>query len=139
MSAPVDPLSASMGMAARALDNQSTRMRVVAENLANAHSTGDAPGASAFRRKLVSFSEVRPEPGTGPALRITHDRTALPATHDPGHPAADENGMVLRPNVVPLVEVADMREASRAFEANVQVLRQTKELINATIDLLRNR
>ena len=140
MTGPIDPLAASMRMAARALDNQSARMRVVAENLANAHSTGDRPGEAAFRRKLVTFQEVTPDlAAPGLPHRIHADRTALPATHDPAHPAADENGMVLRPNVVPLVEVADMREASRAFEANVQVMRQTRELINATIDLLRNR
>ena len=139
MTEALDPLSASMRMAARALDNQSTRMRVVAENLANAHSTGDAPGAPAYRRKLVSFAEITAAPQPGVPSRIVADRAALPLAHDPAHPAADRNGMVQRPNVVPLVEIADMREASRAFETNVEVLKQTRELINGTIDLLRNR
>ena len=134
-----DPLAASMRMSATALDNQSTRMRVVAENLANAQSTGDAPGAAPFRRKTVSFARVVADEATGPRARIATDRSPLPVRHDPNHPAADADGMVRMPNVSPLVEMADMREASRAFESNVEVMRQTRELIHATIDLLRSR
>ena len=135
----VDPLAASMRMSATALDNQSTRMRVVAENLANAQSTGDRPGEAAYRRRTVSFARVTAEPAAGPRVRIGTDRSALPSRHDPNHPAADAAGMVSTPNVSPLVEMADMREASRAFEANVEVLRQTRQLVHTTIDLLRNR
>ena len=134
-----DPLAASLRMAQRAIDNQSTRMRVVSENLANAHSTGTRPGEDAYRRKTVSFALVAAEQGSGPRARIGTDRSDLPVRHDPDHPAADADGMVRMPNVSPLVEMADMREASRLFDANVQVVRQTRELINTTIDLLRNR
>ena len=135
----VDPLAASLRMSATALDNQSTRMRVVAENLANAQSTGDAPGEAAYRRKTVSFARVAAEPATGPRVRVDADRSTLPMRHDPNHPAANADGMVQTPNVSPLVEMADMREATRAYEANVEVLRQTRDLIHATIDLMRNR
>lgn len=135
----LDPLAASMRMSATALDNQSTRMRVVAENMANARSTGDAPGEAAYRRKTVSFARIAAEPLPGPRARIGADRSALPTHHDPNHPAADAAGMVSMPNVSPLVEMADMREATRAYEANVEVMRQTRELIHATIDLMRSR
>ena len=135
----IDPLAASMRMAQTAIDNQSTRMRVVSENLANAHSTGDRPGEAAFRRKTVSFAAVVPEPSGDRRTRIGVDRSDLPMRFDPDHPAADAEGMVRMPNVSPLVEMADMREASRLFEANVQVVRQTRDLINSTIDLLRSR
>ena len=132
----LDPLSASMRMAQRALDQQSVRMRIVSENLANAHSTAERPGGEAFRRKTVAFDAVAPDGRPGPA-RIRRDPSALPLRHDPAHPAADARGMVRTPNVRPLVEMADMREASRLFEANLQTLRQARDLVNSTIDLLR--
>ena len=138
MSAP-DPLGAAMRMAQLALDNQSTRMRVVSENLANAQSTADAPGADPYRRKTVSFAEVSMEAPSGPRARIGTDRSAFGSRHDPDHPAANAEGNVAMPNVSPLVEMADMREASRLFEANVQVLRQARNLVSSTIDLMRNR
>ena len=139
MTDAIDPLAASMRMAALALDNQSTRMRVVSENLANAQSTGDRPGEAPYRRKTVSFALVAAGGASGPRATIGLDRSALPTRHDPDHPAADAGGTVRLPNVEPLVEMADMREASRLFEANVQVLRQARELVNSTIDLLRSR
>ena len=139
MTDAIDPLAASMRMAQRAIDNQSTRMRVVSENLANAHSTGTRAGEEGYRRKTVSFALVAAEPAPGPRARIGTDPSELPLRHDPDHPAADARGMVRMPNVEPLVEMADMREASRLFEANVQVVTQTRDLINTTIDLLRSR
>lgn len=135
----IDPLGAAMRMAQTALDNQSTRMRVVSENLANAHSTGDRPGEAAYRRRTVAFELIAAVPAHGPRARIGVDRSPLPTRHDPDHPAAGPDGTVSLPNVEPLVEMADMRAASRLFEANVQVVRQTRELMNATIDLLRSR
>ena len=134
----VDPLASAIRLASTALDNQSTRMRVVAENLANAQSAGDAPGAAPYRRKTVTFAEVALG-ATGPRVSIGRDGSELPMRHDPAHPAADANGMVRMPNVQPLVEAADMREASRAYEANVEVMRQARDLIHATIDLMRSR
>lgn len=135
----LDPLAASMRMSATALDNQSTRMRVVAENMANARSTGDAPGEAAYRRKTVSFARIAAEPVPGPRARIATDRSALPTHHDPNHPAADAKGMVSMPNVSPLVEMADMREANRSYEANLQVMGQVRDMIRSTIDLMRGR
>lgn len=134
-----DALGAAMRVAALGLDNEALRMRVVSENIANARSTGDAPGEAAYRRKTVSFAEVTGTPRDGPRVRVATDRSALPLAYQPGHPAADARGMVAMPNVSMLTEIADMREATRAYEANVQVLRQTRDLVNTTIDLLRTR
>ena len=134
-----DPLQASMRVAALALDNESSRMRVVAENIANAQSTGDRPGETAYRRKTVAFAEVMAEPRDGPRMRVSPSRTEMPRRYEPGHPAANADGMVVMPNVSMLTEMADMREAARAYETNVQVLRQARELIDETIELLRGR
>ena len=137
----MDPLSASLKVSSTGLEAQSVRLRVVSENLANARSTGDTPGADPYRRKTVSFGEIL-DRGLGVETveikKIGVDRTAFITEHDPGNPAADQNGMVKYPNVNILVEMADMREANRSYEANLQSIRQTRDLISSTIDLLRN-
>jgi flagellar basal-body rod protein FlgC len=136
----MDPLLASMKVAASGLEAQSTRIRIVSENLANARSTGDTPGADPYRRKTVTFvSEL--DRASGAALvevdRLSVDESEFSAEFDPGNPAADEKGMVKIPNVNVLVEMADMREANRSYEANLQSIKQSRDLISATIDLLR--
>lgn len=128
--------AASMGMAA-----QSTRMRVVSENLANANSTGSSPGADPYARKTISFSTmVDDQSGIDGVTvdKIDVDRTPFTTEYSPGHPAADEKGYVKRPNVNPMVELADIREANRSYQANLQVIRQVREAVSMTIDLLRN-
>lgn len=136
----MDPLVASMKVAASGLEAQSTRIRIVSENLANARSTGDTPGADPYRRKTVTFvSEL--DRAVGASLvevdRLAEDESEFSAEFDPGNPAADEKGMVKLPNVNVLVEMADMREANRSYEANLQSIKQSRDLISATIDLLR--
>ncbi|MFC3072500.1 flagellar basal body rod protein FlgC [Shinella pollutisoli] len=136
----MDPLIASMKVAASGLEAQSTRIRIVSENLANARSTGDTPGADPFRRKTVSFA-AELDRATGAALvevaRLGEDEGEFSTEFDPGNPAADEKGIVKLPNVNVLVEMADMREANRSYEANLQSIKQSRDLISATIDLLR--
>lgn len=135
-----DPLVASVGVAASGLEAQSTRMRIISENLANANSTGSTPGADAYRRKLVSFSAVMDEAAGAEEVEvggIYGSQAAFPTDFDPSHPAADAQGYVKLPNVNVLVEMADMREATRAYEANLQVIKQSRELVSMTIDLLR--
>jgi len=109
--------------------------------LANAQSTGRTPGADPYTRKTISF-ETEVDRVTGANLvrveSIERDRSPYRIEHDPGHPAADENGFVKLPNVNILVEMADMREANRSYEANLQVIKQAREMIAMTIDLLRN-
>ncbi|MDF1630990.1 flagellar basal body rod protein FlgC [Mycoplana sp. MJR14] len=136
----MDPLIASMKVAASGLEAQSTRIRIVSENLANARSTGDVPGADPYRRKTITFvAEL--DRSVGASLvevdRLAEDESEFSAEFDPGNPAADEKGMVKIPNVNVLVEMADMREANRSYEANLQSIRQSRDLISATIDLLR--
>lgn len=136
-----DPLSASFQIATAALEAQSSRMRVVAENLANAESTGSTPGADPYRRKLVSFdNEV--DRATGVNLphvrRVFEDQRPFKVQYDPSHPAADEKGFVKLPNVDPLVELADMKEANRSYQAALQIFRQARELHAMTLDLLKS-
>lgn len=137
----VDPLTASLKISASGLAAQSARLRVVSENLANARSTGDTPAADPYRRKTISFADEM-DRATGIASvevkRIGVDRSAFQTEYDPGNPAADANGVVKFPNVNILVEMADMREANRSYEANLQSIRQTRDLISSTIDLLRS-
>mgnify|MGYP003622666739 FL=1 len=136
----MDPLVASMKVAASGLEAQSTRIRIVSENLANARSPGDTPGADPFRRKTVTFA-AELDRATNAALveveRLGVDEGDFSTEYDPGNPAADEKGFVKMPNVNVLVEMADMREANRSYEANLQSIKQSRDLISATIDLLR--
>ena len=136
----MDPLVASLKVAASGLEAQSTRIRIVSENLANARSTGDTPGADPFRRKTVTFA-AELDRATNAALveveRPGVDEGDFSTEYDPGNPAADEKGFVKMPNVNVLVEMADMREANRSYEANLQSIKQSRDLISATIDLLR--
>ena len=136
----IDPLQVSLKVAASGLEAQSKRLRVVSENLANANSTGAVPGADPYRRKTISFeSELDRATGANvvTADRIERARAPFRVEHLPGHPAADAKGYVKFPNVNVLVEMADMREANRSYQANLQVIKQARELISMTLDLLR--
>jgi flagellar basal-body rod protein FlgC len=137
----MDPLLSSLKVAATGMTAQSERLRIVSENIANAQSTGDLPGADPYQRKTITFS-AELDRVTGASLvdiaAIGRDRTDFPLQYMPGHEAADEAGYVKVPNVNMLVEMADMREAIRGYEANLQSIKQARELISMTIDLLRN-
>ena len=137
----MDPLIASLKVSASGLEAQSSRLRVVSENLANARSTGDTPGADPYRRKTVSFTQELDRAAgvdTVEIKKIGLDRSNFRDEYDPGNPAADAKGVVKYPNVNILVEMADMREANRSYEANLASMRQVRDLINSTIDLLRS-
>lgn len=137
----IDPLTASLKVAAAGLDAQSARMRVVAENLANAQSTGKTPGADPYQRKTIAFAAAL-DRASGVSLvevdRIGRDKSPFRVEYAPGNPAADETGYVKMPNVNPLIELADMREANRSYEADLQIVKQSRQMISMTIDLLRN-
>ena len=136
----MDPLSAASKIAGSGLEVQSTRLRVVSENIANARSTGDTPGADPYRRKTVTFgSELDRVSGVERVTvkKLGVDRGDFVNEYDPGNPAADTNGMVKMPNVNILIEMADMREANRSYDANLQVIRQTRDLVASTLDLLK--
>ena len=136
----MDPLITSLKVAASGLGAQSQRMRVVSENLANSQSTGNYPNADPYQRKTISFaSELDRQSGAQlvEIAAINNDRSAFPTEFQPGHEAADEYGYVKLPNVNILVEMADMREANRSYEANLQAIRQARDLISMTIELMR--
>lgn len=136
-----DPLNVALKVAASGLDAESTRMRVVSENMANAQSTGSTPGADPYRRKVVDFTSVLDQQSGAAEVRIdriANDQSDFTSVYDPGNPAADAKGMVKMPNVNMITEMADMREANRSYEANLQTIKQARDLISMTIDLLRN-
>jgi flagellar basal-body rod protein FlgC len=130
----------SMAIAASGLRAQSGRMRVISENIANAESTAQRTGGNPYRRKIPTFhSEMdRTLDATVLAMGKTRlDPTDFRTKYEPGHPAADQNGYVKYPNVNSLVEMNDMREAQRSYEANLNVIGSTRRMIQKTIDLLR--
>ena len=136
-----DPLQTALHIAASGLQAQSMRLRIVSENIANAQSTGSAPGADPYARKTVSFeSEMDRTLGANmvEVKSIGVDSTPYKLERDPGNPAADENGMVKMPNVDLLVELADMREANRSYEANLQVAKQSADMLNTAVSLMKD-
>jgi flagellar basal-body rod protein FlgC len=137
----IDPIKAASGAAASGLYAQSLRMRVVAENIANADSTGASPGADPYRRKTIAFRQSV-DAMTGASIvsasGIARDPSAFPVENRPGHPAADASGRVKTPNVNMIVEMADMRRATHSYEANLQVIRQCRDMTSALIDLMRS-
>lgn len=136
-----DPLNAAMRIATSGLQAQSARLRVVSENIANAESTSSTPGGDPYIRKTLSFhSELDRAAGVSMvrAGDTGTDDAPFRLDRDPGNPAADSSGMVKRPNVDVLVEMADMREANRGYQANLQVIKQSRDMLSLTIDLLRS-
>ncbi len=133
-------LDKALGIAARGMDAQTTRLRVIAENLANQDSTGSMPGADPYRRKTVTFqNSMDQETGTAVVRvkQIGHDGSDFPMHYDPSNPAANANGYVKLPNVNSLVEVMDMREAERSYNANLSVMQAARGMLTRTIDLLK--
>ena len=137
----LDPLQTSLRIAASGLEAQSTRLRVVSENIANAQSTGAFAGADPYARQTVSFESAL-DRQTGANLvevkSIGTDPTPFKVERDPGNPAADAAGIVKLPNVDVLVELADMREANRSYEADLQVAKQSADMLNQTVALLKD-
>jgi flagellar basal-body rod protein FlgC len=131
----------SIAIAASGLRAQAGRMRVIAENLANADSTATQPGADPYRRKIVTFrTEVDRALGVQVVTlgRVRTDPSDFRQKYEPGHPSADANGNVKYPNVNPLIEMTDMREAQRSYEANVNVITASRRMIQRTLDILKS-
>jgi flagellar basal-body rod protein FlgC len=135
-----DALISAMKTSASGLEAQSMRVRIISENLANAQSTGSTPGSDPFRRKTITFGEEL-DKMSGATLvdvkSVQTDQTPFGLEFDPGNPAANATGYVKMPNVNLILEMADMREANRSYESNLQVVKQSREMISMTIDLLR--
>jgi flagellar basal-body rod protein FlgC len=137
----IDPLISSMRIAGSGMQSQSTRLRVVSENIANAQSTGPTAGSNPYARKTITFdSELDRASGENlvEVKSIGVDTTPFRVEHMPGNPAADANGDVKMPNIDLLFEMGDMREANRSYEANLQVVKQSRQMLSDTIDLMRS-
>jgi flagellar basal-body rod protein FlgC len=130
----------SMQIAASGLRAQAGRMRIISENIANADSTPSSGTGSPYRRKVPSFvSEFDRalDAQTVSLGKVRTDSSDFRLKYEPGHPAADANGNVKYPNVNPLVEMTDMREAQRSYEANINVISATRRMIQRTLDILK--
>ena len=138
MSDPVAPRNTTMAVAASALRAQQARMRVIAENIANAESTAPVEGGDPYRRRVPVFETRAIDGASGVELaRVREDLGDFRLDYEPGHPAADEDGYVRRPNVNSLIESMDMREAHRAYEANLNVIETARAMDQRILELLR--
>jgi flagellar basal-body rod protein FlgC len=130
----------SLSIATSGLRAQAGRMRVISENVANADSTAATPGGDPYRRKVPTFSSELDRTLDAKVVtlgRIRPDPSAFRIKHDPGNPAADAAGNVKYPNVNSLVEMTDMRDAQRSYEANINIITATRRMIQRTLDILK--
>ena len=130
----------SMGIATSGLRAQAGRMRVISENIANADSTAPTAGGDPYRRKVPTFTSAldRALDAQVVALgRIRPDQSDFRVKHEPGNPAADASGNVKYPNVNTLIEMTDMRDAQRSYEANLNIISATRRMIQRTLDILK--
>jgi flagellar basal-body rod protein FlgC len=128
-----------MAVAASALRAQQSRMRVIAENIANADSTSKTPGGTPYTRQVPVFEPQKVETGSL-GVRMTsvrNDRAAFRSEYNPGHPSADAKGYVQLPNVDPLVEALDMKEAQRAYDANLNVIETARAMHMRLLDIIK--
>jgi flagellar basal-body rod protein FlgC len=133
-------LMKSMQIAASGMRAQSGRMRIVAENIANANSTATTADGDPYRRKIPTFKQVYDNTigaNVVKAGRIKPDMSEFKMRYEPGHPAADANGYIKAPNVNSIIEMADMREAQRSYEANLNVINSSRQMLLRTLDILK--
>jgi flagellar basal-body rod protein FlgC len=133
-------LSKALDISASGMAAQTTRLRVIAENLANQDTTGSTPGAAPYRRKTVTFGDTIDHGTDTPQVRVRkvgRDESEFPQRYDPSHPAADSRGYVRTPNVNSFVEVMDMREAQRTYNANLSVMQVSRGMLTRTIEMLK--
>jgi flagellar basal-body rod protein FlgC len=130
----------TLAIAASGLRAQAGRMRVISENIANADSTPSKPGENPYRRKIPTFQTELDRSLNARVValgKVQTDTSDFRLKYEPGHPAADSNGNVKYPNVNPLIEMTDMREAQRSYQANINVITATRRMLQRTIDILR--
>jgi flagellar basal-body rod protein FlgC len=133
-------LARALDVSAAGMTAQTTRLRVIAENVANQDTTGSTPAAAPYRRKTVTFANRLDHAlgvDTVTVSKIGQDGSAFPLRYDPSHPAADAQGYVRTPNVNSFVEVMDMREAERSYNANLAVMQSTRGMLERTLELLK--
>lgn len=132
-------LKDAMNISASGMKAQGSRLRVISENLANSSSTSQTPGGEPYRRKVLTFGNVLDRTLNAQVVRVKSigpDRSDFELKFDPQHPAANADGYVMQPNVNGIIEMADMREAQRSYEANVSVIETSRAMIQRTIELL---
>jgi flagellar basal-body rod protein FlgC len=140
MADDVSDFTRSMGIATSGLRAQAGRMRVISENIANADSTAPTAGGDPYRRKVPTFVNQLDrvlDAKTVSMGRIKPDQSDFRTKYEPSNPAADANGYVKYPNVNPLVEMTDMRDAQRSYEANLNIISATRRMIQRTLDILK--
>jgi flagellar basal-body rod protein FlgC len=133
-------LDRALAVSAAGMTTQSSRLRIVAENIANRDSTGLSPDMDPFRRRTIAFTQQmdrRAGVQVPVARRVGTDPSEFPLRYEPSHPAANANGYVRMPNVTSLIELGDMREAQRSYNANLAVMETTRSMLMRAIEALR--
>lgn len=133
-------LQTSIMVSATGLKVQGARVKVIAENVANANSTADRTGGDPYRRQIITFKNVFDRALKADIVqvhKVVDDKGEFGKAFDPNHPAADADGYYLKPNVNSLVEMSDMREAQRSYEANLNLIESSRSMMMRTIDMLR--
>ena len=131
----------SMGIATSGLRAQAGRMRIISENIANSDSTASTAGGNPYRRKVPTFSSELDRTLDAQVVtmgKIKPDQTAFRVKHEPSNPAADAAGNVKYPNVNPLIEMTDMRDAQRSYEANLNIISATRRMIALTLNIIKS-
>jgi flagellar basal-body rod protein FlgC len=132
-------LNDAIAIASSGMKAQGSRLKVIAENLANASSTSQTPGGEPYRRKVLTFTNVLDRTVSAQIVKVKSigpDRSDFELRYDPTHPAANADGYVLEPNVNPIIEMADMREAQRSYDANLTVIETSVGMLKQTISVL---
>jgi flagellar basal-body rod protein FlgC len=141
MADDIGDFARAMKISNSGLRAQAGRMRVISENVANAESTALTAGGDPYRRKVPTFSVTLDHTLDAKVVslgRIWHDTSAFRVKYEPSNPAADASGNVKYPNVNPLIEMTDMRDAQRSYEANLNVISATRRMIQRTLDILKS-
>jgi flagellar basal-body rod protein FlgC len=136
----MDDIIKTMRISSAGMRVQGERLRVISQNIANADALPQDPNGQPYRRQVVTFrNELDRTLGlkTVRVNRVQPDRSEFGRRYEPSHPAADPDGYVRTPNVNTLIEMTDMREAQRSYEANLNSIKTSKSMLNLTIDMLR--
>ena len=140
MADDISDFTRSMGIATSGLRAQAGRMRVISENIANADSTAQTAGGDPYRRKVPTFVSALDRALDAKLVtlgKIVPDQSDFRTKYEPSNPASDATGYVKYPNVNSLVEMTDMRDAQRSYEANLNIISATRRMIQRTLDILK--
>ena len=133
-------MSVSADIAVSGMKAQSERLRIISENMANADSIGIRSGEDPYRRQVVTFKDYI-DKETGAKMvkvdKVVPDESQFPLKYDPNHPAANAEGYVAMPNVNPLIEMMDLKEAQRSYDANLSMMQTARDMNSKVLDLLK--